>query len=209
MDARVLRNGVAFASLGLAALALTAFPVLGQQQHDSSQQSTGDAVADAARKAREEKKKDTPKPKKVYTDDDLNHSTSGGVPASGGASAASTQQDSSKNGDAKSKDKADKGPDPGESAEVRWRKQFKDAYASLDRAERELSVLEREDNKAQLQYYPDPQKALAEQYTRKDINEKDAKIAAKRKEIDQIKQQISDMEEALRKSGGDPGWAAP
>jgi hypothetical protein len=41
------------------------------------------------------------------------------------------------------------------------------------------------------------------------INEKDAKIAAKKKEIDQIKQQISNMEEALRKSGGDPGWAAP
>ena len=209
MDARVLRNGVAFASLGLAALALTVFPALGKQQQDSSQQSTGDAVADAARKAREEKKKDTPKPKKVYTDDDLNHSTSGNVPASGGANDASTQQGSGKDADAKGKDKADKAPDSGESAEARWRKQFKDAYASLDRAERELSVLEREDNKAQLQYYPDPQKALAEGYTRKDINEKDAKIAAKKKEIEQGKQRIDDMEDALRKSGGDPGWAKP
>src|SRR6266404_56952 len=207
MDARVLRNTVGFASLAVAAFALTACPALAQQQQDTAQQSTGDAVADAARKAREEKKKDTPKPKKVYTDDDLNHSTSGNAPASGGASDASTQQGSGK--DAKSKDKADKGPDPGESAEARWRKQFKDAYASLDRAERELSVLEREDNKAQLQYYPDPQKALTEQYTRKDINEKDAKIAAKKKEIEQIKQRIDDMEDALRKSGGDPGWAAP
>src|SRR6267378_546098 len=63
--------------------------------------------------------------------------------------------------------------------------------------------------KPQVQYYSDPQKALAEQYTRKDINDKDAKIAAKKKEIEQLKQQISDMEEALRKSGGDPGWAAP
>ncbi len=60
-----------------------------------------------------------------------------------------------------------------------------------------------------MQYYSDPQKALAEQYTRKDINDKDAKIAAKKKEVDQIKGRISDMEEALRKSGGDPGWAAP
>jgi len=60
-----------------------------------------------------------------------------------------------------------------------------------------------------VQYYSDPQKALAEQYTRKDINDRDAKIAAKKKEVDQIKQRISDMEEALRKSGGDPGWAAP
>src|SRR5258708_39159513 len=37
---------------------------------DSSQQQTGDPVADAARKAREAKK-DAPKPKRVITDDDL------------------------------------------------------------------------------------------------------------------------------------------
>src|SRR5260370_18156409 len=37
---------------------------------DSSQQQSGDAVADAARKAREAKK-DAPKPKRVITDDDL------------------------------------------------------------------------------------------------------------------------------------------
>src|SRR5216117_3792540 len=40
------------------------------QPQDSSQQQTGDAVADAARKARESKK-DAPKPKRVITDDDL------------------------------------------------------------------------------------------------------------------------------------------
>jgi hypothetical protein len=208
MDARVLRNAIGFASLALGAFALTASPALAQQHQDTSQQSTGDAVADAARKAREEKKKDTPKPKKVYTDDDLNHSSSGNVPASTGASDASRQQGSGKDVDAKSKNAPGK-TDSEESPEARWRKQFKEAYASLDRAEKELSILEREDSKAQLQYYPDPQKALAEQYTRKDINEKDAKIAAKKKEIEQIKQRIDDMEDALRKSGGDPGWAAP
>ncbi len=50
---------------------------------------------------------------------------------------------------------------------------------------------------------------MAEQYSRKDINEKDAKIAAKKKEVDQLKERISDMEDQLRKDGGDPGWAAP
>ena len=83
-------------------------------------------------------------------------------------------------------------PDPEQAAEARWRKQFKAAYANLDRAQKELDILQREDSKAQLQYYSDPQKALAEQYTRKDINDKEAKIAAKKKEIDQIKQQIGD-----------------
>ena len=48
---------------------------------------------------------------------------------------------------------------------------------------------------------------MTEQYTRKDINEKDAKIAAKQKEIEQLKQGLSDLEDALRKAGGDSGWA--
>lgn len=209
MDARICRKSFAFASLALATLALIALPSLAQSQ-DSTQQSTGDPVADAARKAREQKKKDTTKPKKVYTDDDVNHSTAGGAPASADANAsAATKDGSTKGSDAQEKDAAGNTSEPEENPEAKWRKQFKAAYANLNRAQRELDILQREDNKAQLQYYSDPQKALAEQYTRKDINEKDAKIAAKKKEIDQIKQQISDMEDALRKSGGDPGWAAP
>jgi hypothetical protein len=209
MDARIWRNGAAFASLALMALALTSLPCSAQQQQDSSQQSTGDPVAEAARKAREQKKKDAAKPKRVYTDDDVNH-LAGGIPASSDANApGGTEEGAAKNSDAQNKDKAGKAAGPEESPETKWRKQFKDAYANLDRAQRELDILQREDNKAQLQYYNDPQKALAEQYTRKDINDKDAKIAAKKKEIEQLKQRISDMEEALRKSGGDPGWAAP
>ena len=210
MDARTFGKSFAFTSLALATIALTAFPSIAQgHQQDSSQQSTGDAVADAARKAREQKSKDTAKPKRVYTDEDVSHSTSTGAPEGGDANAAAAKGSAAKGSDAKGKDAAGDDAKPEESAESKWRKQFKAAYANLDRAQKELDVLQREDNKAQLQYYPDPQKALAEQYTRKDINEKDAKIAAKKKEIDQIKQQISDMEEALRKSGGDPGWAAP
>jgi uncharacterized protein YoaH (UPF0181 family) len=212
MDARILRSSVLFASLTLAAaVALSALPSIAQQQEDSSGQSTGDAVADAARKAREQKKKDTPKPKKVYTDEDVNHSVSPTPPVSSDASATTEEGAPKNNPDAqaaKDKDASGKPSQPEESAESKWRKQFKEAYASLDKAEKELNILQREDNKAQVQYYSDPQKALAEQYTRKDINEHDAKIAAKQKEIQQIKQRIGDMEDALRKSGGDPGWAA-
>ena len=211
MDARIRINGAALASLALATVTVLSLPARSQQQpQDSSQQSTGDPVADAARRAREQKKKETVKPKKVYTDEDVNHSVSGDAPASTDANApAKAEDNAAKTTDAQGKDAEAKTPDPEQAAEARWRKQFKAAYANLDRAQKELDILQREDNKAQLQYYTDPQKALAEQYTRKDINEKDAKIAAKKKEVDQIKQQISDMEDALRKSGGDPGWAAP
>jgi hypothetical protein len=214
MDPRILRKSVGFVGVTIAAFALMLLPSVAKPAQDSSQQSTGDAVADAARKAREQKKKDTTKPKKVYTDEDVNHSVSPTPPVSSGTDASgSTDEGAAKtNPDAqgaKDKDAAGKDSKPEESAETKWRKEFKAAYASLNRAEKELNILQREDNKAQVQYYSDPQKALAEQYTRKDINEHDAKIAAKQKEIEQIKQRIADMEDALRKSGGDPGWANP
>ena len=187
----------------VAALCLAGLPLYAEQQSSSQQQSGSDPVADAARKAREQKKKqEAVKPKRVYTDEDVNHSTQETPAATGTAEA----EGGAKTGAAQT------GPGTGkseESPETKWRKRFKEAYANLARTEKELDVLQRENDKAQVQYYPDPQKALAEQYSRKDINEKDTKIAAKKKEVEQLKQQISDMEEELRKSGGDPGWAAP
>jgi hypothetical protein len=155
MDARICRKSFAFASWALATLALIALPSLARSQ-DSTQQSTGDPVADAARKAREQKKKDTTKPKKVYTDDDVNHSTLGSAPASADANASASAKDgAAKGSDAQEKDAAGN-TSAEENAETKWRKQFKAAYANLDRAQRELDILQREDNKAQLQYYSDP-----------------------------------------------------
>src|SRR5256885_8426212 len=159
MDPRPLRKCIGFASFVLVTLALTAVPALPRQQ-DSSQ-STDDPVADAARKAREQKKKDTTKPKKVYTDEDVSHSVSPTPPVpstdgSGGTDGAAKATPDAK--DAKGKDE-DKASQPAETAETKWRKEFKTVYASLDRAEKELNILQREDNKAQVQYYSDPQKA--------------------------------------------------
>src|SRR5216683_6059836 len=96
------------------------------QQQGSSQQQTGDPVADAARKAREAKK-DAPKPKKVYTDDDVKTSApepaaapaAAPVDANSGAAAAKTGQAS---GDAaKPTDDSQKEDPNGEAA---WRKRF-------------------------------------------------------------------------------------
>jgi hypothetical protein len=176
---------------------------------DASQQPE-DAVAAAARRSREQKKKDDAKPKKVYTDDDLSKMKGGVTSASaevpkmpGQAEAAKTEGgDQAVGADAAGAEK------PKETPEQRWRKRFADAYKDLDRSERELDILQRENDKAQVQYYSDPTKALKEQYTRKEINERDAKIAAKQKEVQQAKDRISDLEDQLRKDGGDPGWAA-
>lgn len=191
----------------LAGAALLAGGVATTRAQDASQQPE-DAVAAAARKAREQKKKEDAKPKKVYTDDDLSKLKGGVTTATAEVPKMPGQEDAAKPGEqppAGAEGAADK---PKETPERRWRKRFADAYKDLDRTERELDILQRENDKAQVQYYSDPTKALKEQYTRKEINDRDTKIAAKQKEVQQAKDRISDLEDQLRKDGGDPGWAS-
>jgi len=174
------------------------------RQQDASQQ-TGDPVADAARRAREAKHS-APKPRKVYTDDDVSKPKPAAPATSAADDSSSSTQGASKpvaGASAKTTTSADEDA----KLEAGWRKRFKEQRENIARAEKELDILQRENQKDQIQYYPDPQKAMTEQYTRKEINEKDAKIAAKRKEIEALKQGLSDLEDTLRKSGGDPGWA--
>lgn len=190
-----LRTAALITFAGFAALILPAHP-----QQDPNQQSTVDPVAEAARKAREQQKSE-PKPKHVFTNDDIpsvseksaTTAKSEGTPTD----ATADQGDSDKDKDAANDPKS----------EAYWRKRFKEARNKLANAEKELDLLQRELNKNEVQYYPDPQKALVQQYNRSDINEGTSKIAAKQKEVDGLKQHIADMEDDLRKAGGDPGWA--
>jgi hypothetical protein len=175
------------------ALLFSALPAFSQ---NASQQS-GDPVVDAARQAREAKK-NAPKPRKVYTDDDISRpkpapAAPGALPPGTAAPGNSATTASAADQDAKT--------------EAAWRQRFKNQRDKIARAEKELDILQREEEKSQIQYYPDPQKAMNEQYTRKDINEKRDKIEAKRQEIAQLKQGLSDLEDDLRKAGGDSGWS--
>src|SRR6204780_2056091 len=178
--------------LGLAGIAVAA-------KHQDASQQTGDPVADAARKAREQKK-NAAQPKKVFTNDDV-------APAPGPPATAPTEAkdgDAAKKTDGAAADAKGKAPD---NSEAGWRKRFAEQRAKMSQAEQELDVLQPEAQKLQTQYYSDPQKALAKQYTRKDITDQDAKIQAKKDEIAKLKQGVSDLEDQLRASGGDSGWA--
>jgi len=188
----------------LVLFALPAFP-----QNDAQQ--TGDPVADAARQSREAKK-NAPKPRKVYTDDDVSRpkpappTTPAGTPGAlppGTAAVTTTPAATASTNPAGTASAADNDA----KTEAAWRQRFKNQRDKIARAEKELDVLQREAEKSQIQYYPDPQKAMNEQYTRKEINEKRNKIEAKRQEIAQLKQGLSDLEDDLRKAGGDPGWS--
>jgi len=211
MRAITWRNTGVYVLVVLPVLGLAGIAAIAQQQQQNGSQQ-GDPVADAARKAREQKKAE-PKPKKVYTNEDFG----GGTPTPAAAPATGT----AKSGSAKSESKEGAAPEPSEekgtadnkaagankNSEENWRKRFREARDKLAQAEQELDILQREAQKAQVQYYNDPQKALSEQYSRKDVTEKDTKIAAKKQEIAQMKLHIADMEDELRASGGDSGWA--
>jgi Tfp pilus assembly protein FimT len=184
-------------------LLLAAFPVLATAQ-DSSQQSSTDDVAAAARRAREAKQ-NSAKPRKVITDDDVPQHKETPAATGTGSLATSAKKDNAPG--TKKDDAANATQSTAPDSETLWRKRFQDQREKIARAEKELDVLQRESQKAQIQYYPDPQKAMTEEYTRKDINEKDAKIAAKQQEIAQLKQARADLEDDLRKSGGDMGWS--
>ena len=219
MRAITWRNTGVYILVVLPVLGLAGIVAIGRQQDTpqgaSQQDQRGgvDPVVAAARKAREQKKSE-PKPKKVYTNDDLG----GGSPPAPAAPASTAPPEASKTQAAQGAEAAategkspeankDKNGPPNQNTEQAWRKRFREARAQLAQAEQELDILQRESQKAQVQYYNDPQKALSEQYSRKDVTDKDTKIAAKKQEIAQMKQHISDMEDDLRKSGGDSGWA--
>jgi chromosome segregation ATPase len=172
-------------------------------QQDQTQ--TGDTVAAAARKTREQKK-NAPKPKKVLTDDDVApkpaESATSAVPSDANPDAAAPT--AVKPEVALGQNAAQK-EDP--NSEKAWRKRFAAQRKKIADAEQELDVLQRESDKASVQYYSDPQKAMNEQFTRNEINEKNDKIAAKKKDLASLRQQLSDMEDEVRRAGGDPGWA--
>jgi len=190
----------------LATAALVGVPAYAQQEQQVS-------VAEAARKTREQKK--TPaKPVKVFTEDELARSTPASTPAKAGT--AGTPEEATGDKTAAKKPGEEGAGAKGEGKETAggaakdekyWRARFQQAHENLARAEKELDVLQRESSKAQIQNYDDPNKALQEQYARKEINDKLAQIEAKKKEIEDLRNFISKLEDELRMSGGDSGWA--
>lgn len=168
----------------------------------SSSQSRTDPLVEAARKAREEQKT-APKTPVVFTNDNIPRSpgavsvigTTTPPPAAKGAAAAPGTPASS----AKAK--------PGSKGQAYWRSLFAGARQKLAQDRQALAIEQRELSQLQVQYYPNPQQALMQQYNRGDITKKQNAIAKTQKEIEADQQAISNLEDQLRRAGGDPGWA--
>ncbi len=77
----------------------------------------------------------------------------------------------------------------------------------LEQDQENVDLLQRELGTLNTQFYSDPNKQLQQQLTRSDIDKKTAEIDKAKAKVDADQQAISDAEDDLRKSGGDPGWA--
>ena len=72
--------------------------------------------------------------------------------------------------------------------------------------QRELDVLEKKLSQSQMQYYPDPNKALQEQFSRADINKKTDEIEKKKKQVDADDKAITDLQQQCQREGCPAGW---
>jgi hypothetical protein len=162
-----------------------------------------DSLVAAARKAREQKKDQAgAKPARVFNNDN--------IPTTGGVSAVGQNPAAADGTDATAGAAATPAPGAGTSSgsdEKAWRKRFNDLHKKLEQDQDELSIMQRELGVLDVQNYSDPVKAMQQQYSRSDINEKTDKIEAKKKAIEADQQAIANAEDELQKAGGDPGWA--
>jgi len=177
-------------------------------------QSVPPSLAEAARKARAERAKMGATKVPMFTNDNIPRagglSIAGSVtPASAttGGEAAATEGAATGEGEAgaKKEDKCD---------EQCWRGKFQEQRNKIKDAERELDVMQREYNLARVQYNQDPNVAMREQYSNntaggRELQDLLNRINNKKADIDRLKQALSALEDDLRKSGGQPGWARP
>jgi hypothetical protein len=196
-----------------AAAALLVFPQYGRGQDQGQMQTTPptaasssapaaqnppakpDPIVEAARRSREQKK-ETTKPAKVFDNDNI--PGRGGVSFVGETAAAPTGESAAQ---------AEAAGKAAPNGEKTWRDRFAKLRHKLEQDQSELDLMQREWGQLEVQFYTDPVKGMQQGLTRSDINEKTAKIDAKKKQIEADNQAISDAEDELRISGGDAGWA--
>ena len=154
-----------------------------------AQNSQTESLGDLARKAREEKAKSATKPVKIYTNDNIPKDVVIGVAPMPVVEAATHQANAGEVHD-----------------EAYYRKAKQEIMDRKQLHERELEVLQQKLGQNNMQYYPDPNKALLQQYTRSDINKLQEDIDKKKAEVAADDKALADLEDQLRREGGEPGW---
>lgn len=126
-------------------------------------------------------------------------SGSSGGTAAGAASSAGAAEGAAADGGGESCD------------EQCWRDKFKEKRAAIKEAERELDILEREENLARRQHYTDPNQAMREQYSNStaggaELQDLQKKITDKKADVQKFQQELRQLEDDLRRANKPAGW---
>lgn len=183
-----MRIRVNVLALGFVFLSLAAAGAFAQEKPSSSDASLGDI----ARQLKAQKAKE-PKPAKVFTNDNLP-----------GAADDVTKLEANPPAKGESGAKGSAAPETHDAAY--YRSHLSKLQDQLANDKRELDVLQQKLSQSQIQYYPDPNKALQQQYSREDIKKLTEDVDDRKQNIADDEKAIDDLHDQLRREGGDPGW---
>jgi len=174
--------------------------LLAQSQADPAQDVS---LGDLARELRSKREKAPQKPAKVFTNDNLP-----ARPAAGGLTVAAQMSPApSEQPGAEAPSAPPSGSAPSDTHdEAYYQQRTAELRSRLQLHQRELAVLEQKLAQNRMQYYPDPQKTLMQEYTRSDINKLMADIEKKKQQIKADEQAFEDLRDQLRREGGPAGW---
>jgi hypothetical protein len=175
------------------------------------------SLGEIARQERAKKGVAAPaKASRVFTNENLPRQ--GGLSTSDTGAAPKAQAGEAKEGEAKEGEAKAEGKEgekktegaaakPGAEAEKEYREKAAKLRDALATEEKKLDVLQRESNLASIQYYSDPNRAMNEQYSRNELNTRQAEIDKQKATVEAARRAISNLEDELRKKNLPPGWA--
>jgi hypothetical protein len=165
-------------------------------------------LGDLARQLKAQRAKSQEKPKKVFTNDDV-----ATLPPSPERSGASPAKPSATTQAATPGEKSAKATSAETGEETHGEKYYRDRMRELQGRleidQREFSVLEQKLGQNQMMYYPDPNKGLLQESgptAMSDVYKLQDQLAKKKAEVSADQEAIVDLQEQLRRDGGDAGW---
>jgi hypothetical protein len=160
------------------------------------------SLGEVARQLKAERKKEKQKPVAVYTNDNL--------PSHGSLGITSVKLEGSEKEKAPAKAKGAAGAAGSEEHGEKYFHSKADKLRSqMEFHQRQLAVLKQQLGLARMQYYPDPQKTLEQESTpafQQDVDKLRTKIANAEKAVADDQKAMDDLQQELRREGGDPGW---
>lgn len=172
-------------------------------------QAQEESIADVARRVRAERaKKDTSKVP-LFTNENMPRASAGPSTAGAALTAAGPVSGGEAAGGEAAAAEGEKKSDCDEQC---WRGKFKALREKVGTAQRELDILQREYNLSRTQHYQDPNQAIREQYSGnvaggRQLQDLQRQMSEKQTEIQRSQQELSNLEDELRRTGGNPGWA--